>query len=123
MTFSKELEVKLTDLGMNSEDIETLEELTDFVDYDTEDAFIQAIKDGDDLSEGVGELADSRVSVYTYDLYEWATKNIRTVQEYEKELLACGYDTIEKIFGVCWYRVEEENINDIVHSLYKKLAD
>lgn len=123
MNFTQSTKDLLLSKGIDTDDIEVLEELADFVDYETEDAFIQAIKDDDDLSEGIGEMADGRVSVYTYDLYEWATKNIRTVQEYEKELLTCGYDSIEKIFGVCWYRTEEENINDILHSLRKKLID
>lgn len=104
------------------EKINELEELTDCTGHDTEADFLQAIKDEKDLSEAVGEWADAQVSVYTYDRYEWAMRNIRKVQEHEEELLACGYKSIDDIFAVCWYRAEEESMNETLSAARKALA-
>jgi len=123
MNFSKELEVKLTDLGMNSEDIEALKELSGFTGHETEEEFVQAIKD-DDLTDEVSEWADGRVSVYTYDRYEWAANNVRTVQEYEEEALSMGDGkSIENVLGICWMMSEEARMRDILEEARKAFND
>lgn len=124
MNFSKELELKLTRLGFNSEDIEALEELSDFTGHETEEEFVQAIKDDDDLTDEVSEWADGQVSVYTSDRYEWAAKNVRTVQEYEEEALSMGDGkSIENVLGICWMLSEEARMRDILDEARKALND
>lgn len=124
MNFSKELELKLTELGFNSEDIEALEELSDFTGHETEEEFVQAIKDDDDLTDEVSEWADGQVSVYTSDRYEWAAKNVRTVQEYEEEALGMSDGkSVENILAACWMLSEEEYMRDILDEARKALND
>lgn len=124
MNFSKELELKLTELGFNSEDIEALEELSDFTGHEAEEEFVQAIKDDDDLTDEVSEWADGQVSVYTSDRYEWAAKNVRTVQEYEEEALSMGDGkSIENVLGICWMLSEEARMRDILDEARKALND
>ena len=125
MNFSKELEQKLTNAGLNSEDIETLEELADATSsYDDEDAFIQAIKDDDDLTDEITQLADGQVSVYTSDRFEWAAKNVRTVQEYEEEALSMSDGkSIDNVLGICWMMSEEARMRDLLEETRKALND
>lgn len=126
MTFSPETKTLLASDAsrprLTEQEIESLEELADHTGHDTEEAFLQAIKDEEDLSEAVGEWADAQVSVYTYDRYTWAAQNVRTVQEHEEELLACGYKSIEDMLAVCWYRQEEESMNETLSDARKVLA-
>lgn len=124
MNFSKELELKLTELGFNSEDIEALEELSDFTGHETGEEFMQAVKDDDDLTDAVTQWADEQVSVYTSDRYEWAAKNVRTVQEYEEEALSMGDGkSIENVLGICWMLSEEARMRDILDEARKALND
>ena len=124
MNFSKELELKLTELGFSSEDIEALEELSDFTGHETEEEFVQAIKDDDDLMDEVSEWADGQVSVYTSDRYEWAAKNVRTVQEYEEEALSMSDGkSVENVLGICWMLSEEARMRDILDEARKALND
>lgn len=122
MTFSPETKTLLSS-ELNKHEIEALEELADYTAHDTEDEYLTAIKDYDDggLSEAVGEWADAQVSVYTSHIYEWATENMGAVREHEEELLACGYKSIEDILAVCWYRHEEERMNEILSDARKAL--
>lgn len=122
MIFTQQTKDKLfTATGLSDEELTALEELADLTRYNTEEEFLQAIKDEKDLSEAIGEWADGQVSVYTYDRYTWAAQNIRAVQEHEEELLACGYKSIDGILAVCWYRAEEERIQGILADTRKAL--
>ena len=122
MIFTEQTRKKLfTATGLSDAELTALEELSDFLPYDTEAEFLQAIKNNEDPSEAVGNWADGQVSIYTDTLYEWALQNIRAVQEHEEELLSSGYKSIDSIFGVCWYRAEEERKQGILADLRKAL--
>lgn len=125
MNFSQETKDLLTAKGLDATDIEALEELADATGaYDDEATFLQAIKDDDDLSDEVTEWADGQVSVYTSDRFEWAAKNVRTVQEYEEEALGISDGkSIENVLGICWMLSEEARMRDILEEARKALND
>ena len=76
---------------------------------------IEAIKtDSDRLDEALHEYADGEVSVYTSELFDWASSHYGEVMEHEKEALACSDGSIDRAIAYCWYEVERDEAREAI---------
>lgn len=108
--------------GMKHDDEkEIIEALREY--YDTDEEFLQAIIDDDDISDNVSQYADGEVDIYTGRVYAWIADNFKAVSEYEGEAIGTGADTIEKIGQMCQYMQAEANAREALASARKALED
>lgn len=88
--------------------------------YDTDAEFIQAIIDDDDISENIGEWADTEIDIYTGNVYTWIANNYKAVADYEEEAISLhgGGEglTIEKIGQGCQYLQAQANAYEALDS-------
>jgi len=106
---------------LNARAADTLDELDGYFPNETE--LIDAIKDdgNDRIEEATHEMADGRVSVYTYDRMQWLTNNIGHADQ--ENAIACGAKTAEQIAAFCWYDSEREDIGEDIEDMRRILNE
>lgn len=101
---------------------EIIEALREY--YDTDEEFLQAIKDNDDITDKISEWADTEVDIYTHRVYEWIGEKPQIVSEYEEQAIdELGAKTIEKIGQMCQYMHAEANAREALDSARKALEE
>lgn len=107
-------------LGLDSPYHAPIEALADW--FGSLDALKAAVlADGDKLEDALFETADSEVSVYTSDRFEWAASHPREVSEYESDALCCT-SSIEEAIAFCWQKAERAALRDATEALRSALA-
>ena len=96
---------------------ELFEELVDC--FET-DEFLDKLR-RNDLQDTISEIADSNVSVYTYDQMKWLADNCGRADQ--EEAIDSGSRSAQEIAAFCWYRANEEELNESVNSAKELLEE
>lgn len=111
--------------GMKHDDEkEIIEALREY--YDTDEEFLQAIIDDNDISDNVSQYADGEVDIYTGRVYAWIADNFKAVSDYEEEAISMIEGkgaTIEKIGQMCQYMQAEANAHEALASARAFITD
>lgn len=113
---------ELLEAMKHNDEKEIIEALREY--YDTDEEYLDAIKEDDDISDKVSEWADSEVDIYTHRVYEWIGENPQVVSEYEEQAIQeMGATTVEKIGQVCQYLQAEASAREALNSARKVLEE
>lgn len=91
---------------------DNLDELENY--FESHDELLYALRnpeDSDKLQTAINEIAESRVPIYNSDLFEWASKNVDKVYEFESE--SGQTDALDRVRFAC-FMTEQENLNNTI---------
>ena len=90
--------------------------------FESHDELLYALRDpenSDKLQTAIDEIAESRVPIYNSDLFEWASKNVDKVYEFEAE--SGQTDALDRVRFAC-YMTEEEYLNNTITEFREKIT-
>ena len=110
MTNEKMLSVVADKFGQG-EHLDLFSQLFDCYDFTAEDI----LTGGDEVEEAIDELADTNVSVYDADCMDWLKANKGRADQ--KEAIALGAESVEKIAAYCWLFANREDLNEAIEAV------
>ena len=94
--------------------------------FDSKDEMLAAIKEdsgrlSNKLSDTLTEMADSNVSVYTYDQIEFLLKHLAEADQ--EEAVACGAKTAQEIAAYCWFMINQKNYAELINKIREDIQE